>query len=100
MPSQQPDGWSEVAYYEGSASQQRLAAIGHEMKLGSRESRPSNIIAHCTCGDWGPWQYNAGDVEMITRSHWMHRTGQNNALAEYVNSLLTRAPRAVHPARG
>jgi hypothetical protein len=100
MSEQQPDGWGEVAYYSGSPSQARLAAIGHEYKLTTPTAPGMVTYMYCTCGDWGPWNYNVGDVDMLTRSHWMHRTGQDNALAEYVNSLLTRAPRSVHPAGG
>lgn len=90
MSSRQPDGWGDVAYYKGSVSWQRLAELGHEFKLTTPSSPGMATYAYCSCGEWGPWDY--GNVDMLTRSHWMHRTGQDNALADYINTLLVRAP--------
>lgn len=72
MARDEPDGWN--AYVS------QLQRNGeHELKIERNLNTEWDILARCTCGEFGPYVVNQ-NTDLITHAHWMHRTGQTGEL--------------------
>jgi len=83
MAFDQPDDWGAVSLYKGSERQTRQA--GHNPVITTDSWA---CFFACECEEFGPYSFSHGDVDLLQQLHWMHRTGQHNALYDWLDQML------------